>query len=245
METFFSDNFSVMCALYDTNTYYVVKLGIKPLTKPSQVWPETHVWASTIRYWIIFPLKWGNHAMNFSLSVCLIKRFHDKYSHELKQHEGRFQWLRQKRRAKSIFTQIEGGGGRGGGWGEFPETGRAEIEHTARSGLKKCGCYFWTAVLLGRNGSNHRSSQRHTKAYRFRIGYFGKLQTWGGRRAESASITKTNSSTIFWPFLWLFCPWMGSSPFFVFFFASTVFIGCGGEKMIGIPKMPSLLLMGY
>lgn len=30
-----------------------------------------------------------------------------------------------------------------------------------------------------------------------------------------------------------------------FFFPSTVFIGCGGEKMIGIPKMPSLLLMGY
>lgn len=29
------------------------------------------------------------------------------------------------------------------------------------------------------------------------------------------------------------------------FFGSTVFIGCGGEKMIGIPKMPSLLLMGY
>lgn len=29
------------------------------------------------------------------------------------------------------------------------------------------------------------------------------------------------------------------------FFVSTVFIGCGGEKMIGIQKMPSVLLMGY
>lgn len=30
----------------------------------------------------------------------------------------------------------------------------------------------------------------------------------------------------------------------VFFFDSAVFIGCGGEKMIGISKMPSLLQMG-
>lgn len=30
----------------------------------------------------------------------------------------------------------------------------------------------------------------------------------------------------------------------VFFFGSAVFIGCGGEKMTGIPKMPSPLLTG-
>lgn len=30
--------------------------------------------------------------------------------------------------------------------------------------------------------------------------------------------------------------------FSFFFFGSAVFIGCGGEKMIGIPKMPSALL---
>lgn len=37
---------------------------------------------------------------------------------------------------------------------------------------------------------------------------------------------------------------LNGSPVF-FFLASTVFIGCGGEKMIGIQKMPSLVLMGY
>lgn len=44
--------------------------------------------------------------MNFSVSVCLIKRFHDKYSREFKQHEDRFQWQRQKKkeRKKHIYT---------------------------------------------------------------------------------------------------------------------------------------------
>lgn len=42
--------------------------------------------------------------MNVSVSVCLIKRFHDKYSRELKQHEDRFQWQRKKERKKHIYT---------------------------------------------------------------------------------------------------------------------------------------------
>lgn len=53
-----------------------------------------------------------------------------------KQLKDSFQLRRLKRESKKhIYTDWGGGVG-------VPETGRAEIEHTARSGLKKCCCYF-------------------------------------------------------------------------------------------------------